>query len=184
MDGREEKSLFFWFLPNQGELPGTLQLLSIDWSDVLIEGAKTKSFRFLLSKPYFFWILSYLWPRKKGKAINWILICQGLKKESSTIPSGSGSKKIVQKHPNSSLKISFFWNHSQQQQLVFSRYKTEQTIIKFLFINSLRSKLNAHLLLKLKKFFLFMKLCSNTFQSLTFLIVQQTLQFILICIRK
>ena len=64
------------------------------------------------------------------------------------------------------------------------RYETEQTIIKFLTINSLRSKLNAHLLVKLKKNFLCMKLCSNTFQSLTFLIVLQTLQFILICIRK
>ena len=53
-----------------------------------------KVFFFCYQNPIFcFWIVSYLWPRKKGNAIHGNSFCQSLKKGSSTIPSESGSKK-------------------------------------------------------------------------------------------
>ena len=48
-----------------------------------------------------------------------IRFLKALKKENFNISRGSGSKKNLQKHRISSLKISFFRNLSQQQLLAF-----------------------------------------------------------------
>ena len=82
---------------------------------------------------------------------------------------------------------SFLNNLLQQQQLFSSSYQRTQPLVKFLNKTCLRSDFSAHCLSKLHNFShfsLWRKRCTTTINPYSLLMILQSLQFILFCVRK
>ena len=81
-------------------------------------------------------------------------------------------------------EIPLFKNFPHQQQLASSSYQRTQPLVKILNDTCLRSDFSAQLLSKLINFSVCGKRCTTTINPYSQLMILQSLQFILFCVRK
>ena len=98
-------------------------------------------------------------------------------------PYKAGMKRLKSYKSSNLLLWKFIFKSLQQQQLAFCSYQRTQPLVKFLNNTCLRSDFSTQPLSKLKNFYFCKKRCTTTINPYFLLMILQSLQFILFCIR-